>query len=643
MNNIRFFAYGFFVLSLIISESSSGQGKEPFETRLADINNQLNMLSDSLVPGLNETANFSVSGISMQSFLRTVAENHRLNIQIDPSVNITLTNNFTNVLVKDLLYFLCQEYRLDIRFTNTIMSFLAYKDPVPVVAPSAPRKLSMDYDHQSGRITFDLANDSLEAVVREITRISNKNVVVAGSKETEGKRVRGFIKELPLENALDKLAYTNGLRLTKTKDGVYIFEGMLPTQGVPGQNPNRNMGSSQGMSHGDVSVSLPDSLISMDVVSYPIMDIVNQASVQLGINYILFTELTGNTTVKVKGITYSDLLSLLFQGTNFTFKRRDGVYLIGQRTQEGFRSSELIKLYFRTIEDIEKNIPADLAKEVEIKIVKELNALVFTGSQHKIEELISFIKLIDQPIPNILIEVIVAEANKNFTINTGIKAFISDSIPKTSGQIFPGLDVTLSTKSINDFLNEVDSRGIVNVGRVSPRFYATLQALERNENIQIRSTPKLSTINGSKANLTIGRSQYYAEQTQNITGGVAPIQSTTTRYNKVDANLSITISPVVSGNEHITLDIVAEFSDFNTPVIEGAPPGNTTRKFESKIRVRNEETIVLGGFEEVRKSEGSSGVPLLSRIPVLKWIFSSRQKSRGDTHLIVFIKPTLVY
>jgi type IV pilus assembly protein PilQ len=282
-------------------------------------------------------------------------------------------------------------------------------------------------------------------------------------------------------------------------------------------------------------------------------------------------------------------------------------------------------------------------KEVDLKVLKELNAFLITGNRQRIDEILAFIKLVDKPVPNILIEVIVAEAKKSFTLQTGIKAFLSDSVPKTSGQIFPGLDLTLSSSSVNNVLKTLDEKGIVNLGRVTPNFYTTIQALESNDNIQIRSTPKLSTMNGNKANLTIGESQYYAEQTQNITGGVNPIQSTTTRWNKVEANLAISITPVVSGNEHITLEIVAEFSNFVLSGIENAPPGNRTRKFESRIRVRNEEVIVLGGLEQLSKTDGGSGVPLLSRIPILKWLFSSRTKKKDDSRLIVFIKPTVVY
>src|SRR5690606_447234 len=131
--------------------------------------------------------------------------------------------------------------------------------------------------------------------------------------------------------------------------------------------------------------------------------------------------------------------------------------------------------------------PSDLTKEVELKILKEQNAIILTGNREKIKEISTFIKLIDHPVPNILIEVIVAEAQKSFTLQTGIKAFLSDSVPRTGGQVFPNLDLTLSSNSVNNILGELNSRGIVNIGKVSPNFYATIQALESNNNIQIRS------------------------------------------------------------------------------------------------------------------------------------------------------------
>jgi type IV pilus assembly protein PilQ len=65
--------------------------------------------------------------------------------------------------------------------------------------------------------------------------------------------------------------------------------------------------------------------------------------------------------------------------------------------------------------------------------------------------------------------------------------------------------------------------------------------------------------------------------------------------------------------------------------------------FSSIIRVHSDEMLVLGGIERTEKSEDASGIPLLSRIPILKWLFSSRTKTNSKVVSVVFIKPTIIY
>jgi type IV pilus assembly protein PilQ len=113
-------------------------------------------------------------------------------------------------------------------------------------------------------------------------------------------------------------------------------------------------------------------------------------------------------------------------------------------------------------------------------------------------------------------------------------------------------------------------------------------------------------------------------------------------YKSVDAELSLKITPVVSGDNQITMDIEVNQSDFTARISQYAPPGKMSRKFKSLVRVKDQEIILLGGLEEKQKRDTASGVPFLSRIPVLKWIFSSRSKVNQKTRLNVLIKPTII-
>jgi type IV pilus assembly protein PilQ len=155
--------------------------------------------------------------------------------------------------------------------------------------------------------------------------------------------------------------------------------------------------------------------------------------------------------------------------------------------------------------------------------------------------------------------------------------------------------------------------------------------------------PKLATLNSHKANMTIGETRYYRIQTQNVVGSINTNTLVTEQWNSVQANLSIDITPVVSGNEQVTLDIAIQVADFIGDPPANAPPPSTSRNFTSLVRVLDGEMILLGGMERTSKTESGSGFPILSRIPIIKWFFSSKSKSKSKSISFVFIKPTIVY
>ena len=635
-----------------------GQGRYySEEDRLRQIKYSLDDLAIE-APGLEETANFSVVGAPLQELLRGISETHRLNISVDPAINAQVTNNFHDVLVKDLLYFLCKEYELDIRFVNNIMSFFPFRPPEAPVAPYVEKELDIGYDNSNDLLSVNLNRDSLSIFARQLTEKTGRNVVL-----TSGVRdgvISAFLRNAPLDQGLDKIAFANNLTVRKTDDGFYIIESKSapneaaaaapstrrrPRSNRRGRNvPAEADGPSSGFLDLEVfATATGDSVLSLEVVDVPIAEVIEEASRAANKDYIFFTIPEGVATCFLRGVSYENLLSYLLQNTQHTYKKQDAVYLIGQRNQEGLRSSELIRLQFRTVEEVEEIIPAELRQGVEIKVFSDLNSIIVSGGRPQINEVKAFLHGIDQLVPNILIEVMVVQVRKGSSLQTGIQAGLADSTVATRGQILSGVDMTISSRSINSVLNRLSNNGIVNLGQVAPQFYLNLQALENENYINIRSTPKLSTLNGHEASLSIGQTQFFAEQTQNITTGVSPINTVTQRFRELEANLEIKINPFVAGDEHVTLNIEASFSDFVEPRSDGLPPGNATRSFISKIRVRDQEMIVLGGLEEVRRTNSGSGTPGLSRIPVLKWLFSSRSKSKNKNQLIIFIKPTVVY
>ncbi len=237
----------------------------------------------------------------------------------------------------------------------------------------------------------------------------------------------------------------------------------------------------------------------------------------------------------------------------------------------------------------------------------------------------------------------ILEVNKTASISAGVEWGLGDAPALDKGSIYPTTNLTLGAKTINKIIGGFNGFGLFNVGKVVPNFYAKIEALETNGDVKIRSTPKLATLNGHSASLSNGERAYYAVTRRDIIGFQNPQTTEIKNYVPVDANLSIDIRPMVAADNHITLGVRVVQSSFNNKRIdEEAPPGINSREFTSTIRVANQDIVILGGLEENLKSDSGDGVPLLSKIPVLKWLFSKRKRVNSRTKLTVLIKPTII-
>ncbi|HXA02617.1 MAG TPA: type II and III secretion system protein [Cytophagaceae bacterium] len=642
----------YFLLFVIFLLSVRTSFAQKDDHRFVIIEESLKDLS-SKVKGLNETVDYTVTGVSIQEFMRGLAETHNLNIAVDPSLNIKIYNNFSNEKVINVLMFLITEYDLDVRFVGTIMSFYKYAAPdKPIVI--AQREIIVRYNNYNNLLTLDLKNDTLDRVARKITQQSKKNVVI--SPALANKIVSVYIEDMPFDGAMQKFAFANNLKVAKTDDNSYLLQTLAEgeeSEILVNKNKKRNTlpkNPSQPGAGGQVLTFLEvtkdstgNELISFEAVNIPIDQAIKQVAAETGVSYFMFSEIKGTISTKVDKVNFDQFLSYILKGTDYTYREEKSLFLIGDRKLEGLRANRVFQFQFRSYSDIQDVIPAEIKKNVEIKEFKELNSILLTGSLPQIMEIEAFFKHLDKVVPMVLIDVIMLDVTKSRTISTGISAGLADSV-KTGGSVLPGFNFNFSSKSINNFLDYLGTNTAINIGRVTPNFYIGLKALENNGNTEVRQMPKLSTLNSHEANLTIGSTRYYSIQSSNVIGtGITPTVSNAIQWIPVQANLTVAIKPVVSGDDQVTLTIDVHVTDFTDAPNNSAPPASQTSQFKSIIRVRNDEVIVLGGLERTEKSDQISGFPILSRIPILRWIFSSRTKAKNKRVSIIFIKPTIIY
>lgn len=706
------------VLSLLLLFSALGTSFAQDEGRINSIRNNFEVLKLN-APGLEETININITQTTLSNFLLAIAKVHSLNINVSPELNsISIVNNFSNVMVGDVLIFLVKEYQLDIDFTGNILSIKKYNEPQPEVRE---KEINASYSLANDNLSLDLKNDRLDKAFRKIMDISGKNLLY--SPEIESNPLSIYIKDVPFDLAMEKLAESNNLMFSKSRDGFYVFD----TAYITSKSDNPSTGNSRPVRRGKSNFfyQITDTLarkVTVDLQNTPIADVIYTIGDDLKLDIFTASPLdnAGVATVKAENISFDLLLDKIFessvnsekgnQGGNegknndqsFTYTKDGDVYYFGTENQLSLKQTELVPMMFRSVQllsnpagngqrraarntggmnttnyydsnpvnnqnqtqnyrnnnsggsdtrssgsslsSIEDILPDDIKNGIDIKIDAELNSFVVSGPGIKVEKFKEFIKYIDKPVPVILIEVMILEVNRSAIVETGISFGLGEKPTTTQGGIFPSTDLRLDANRVNRIIGGFNGFGTLNLGQVLPEFYLDIKAMESNGKIKVLSTPKLSTLNGHKAYLSSGQTTYYAVTTQSFYGSQIPQTSEITNYVPIDAELALEIMPIVAGDGEITLDIQVIQSTFNGErIAEDAPPGINSREFSSIIRMRDQDVAILGGIEEVRKDDSGSGVPLLARIPVIKWFFSKKRREDSNRKLNILIKPTVIY
>ncbi|MDX2362476.1 MAG: type II and III secretion system protein [Crocinitomicaceae bacterium] len=594
-------------------------------------------------PGLNNELQLNVSGLQLSELVNSVALENNLNISIEPSLDQRISYNFYDAQVKDMLVFLYLNFSLEYDFIGSIISIQKRDDQDPVVI--APKQIDITYNEANKFLSMNLKNDTLWRVIEQLTKVTGQNFVI--DPEVRNKIVNAYFLNRPSEQVLEMFARSNELDVVPQDDYFAIRKSTIPVVNPPEDDRKKRDGQNyQSTAQNGDFVLIKNDVGTLDVFanSVDLSDVVKAAAQESGVHYVLYSDIVGKVNLDVSDLRFDELMDIVLEGTAYSIREEDGLYMIGEHKLDGLRITELIRLENRTIESVKKAIPKDYLTELEVFEFEELNGLIVTGGSRKINQLKQFIYSIDVVVPMVQIDVMLLFTKKSHDLKTGIEAGIADAPVTTGGTIFPGLDVTMGANSINNILNAITGFGVVNLGQVSQNFYLSLSALEDNGDINIESTPKISTLNGHEATISIGAKTHYQQTQVNVqtsANNQGYLQSE--EWTAIDANLSVRIKPFVSADEYVTLTISVEQNDFAGKMGPTAPPDMTTRSFESMIRVKNGEMILLGGLEEKKKNDTGRGVPLLSRIPILKWLFSSRKKEREKSKLHILIRPTVTY
>lgn len=219
----------------------------------------------------------------------------------------------------------------------------------------------------------------------------------------------------------------------------------------------------------------------------------------------------------------------------------------------------------------------------------------------------------------------------------------NDNIVKMHGWdwIFPnessnsGSGSSSSSSSSGSGSGTTSSAGVLDFSA----FQIVLRTLLTRGEAKYLGKPKVVTLNNKTATITTATDATVGF-TQSLSGSGGTEMATSSAERK-RVGLTLQVTPQVNREGYVTLYVQPSYSDLVSSGFDNTKD-TTTRAVSTLVRVKNGQTVVIGGLLTSRETDQTRKVPLLGDIPVLGWLFTSRSTSKTTTDLVVFITPTIL-
>jgi general secretion pathway protein D len=258
------------------------------------------------------------------------------------------------------------------------------------------------------------------------------------------------------------------------------------------------------------------------------------------------------------------------------------------------------------------------------------NSLIIRASLSEYADILQNLKVIDVYPQQVLLEVLVGEVTLDDTLKLGIdwtfnnSSFGSGGDYKSSATLIPGFPA-------NNFSYLVEKTG---------RLTAAFRSLANDGRASVLSSPSIIATNGKKSKINVVDQIPITTSVLNSATN-PPVTTTSVEYR--DVGVILTFTPFINDFGLVTLEIEQEVSDVNsTSSSTNTNPTFFKRSISTNLLASQDQSIVLGGLVKERKSLNRSGLPWLYKIPIVGWIFGSRDDTISRTELLIFITPRVI-
>ncbi len=419
--------------------------------------------------------------------------------------------------------------------------------------------------------------------------------------------------------------------------------------------------------------------LSLDFKDADIQDVLRLIADVSGINFVSGTEVKGRVTIKIADVPWDQALDVILKtNTPPLTQIREADNIIRITTTENVRREEDEKqrtekakvdvaktqqdleplvtksfhISYAKVKDIQPRLESFMStrKKTDALLQSDdrTNTLIVRDLKTSVDEIEKVIRQLDTPTPAVQIEARIITVNSNYSQNLGIQwgfNYLADAAHgnPTAFQ-FPNsiaLGGAIGGGSGPNLMVNLPASGATSgvgltLGHIANTLTLDLKisAMEEMGQVEILSNPKVLVVQNEKAIINVGQQ--------------LPIPKTDAEGNRTvefkDVGIKLEVTPQVTADSRIFLDVQVERSSKGADVktTEGEQFSIDTQRAQTKVLLNDGETSVIGGLFQQNKSTSNSGVPGLSKLPFIGFLFRSKGTTDQRQELLIFLTPKVI-
>lgn len=367
------------------------------------------------------------------------------------------------------------------------------------------------------------------------------------------------------------------------------------------------------------------------------------------LNFLIADDVTGTISIKLVNVPWDQALDVILDSKDLAMVRDGNIVQIKPRSKlqnqadaeiAAKKAAERLMELRTSVFEVNYAAVGEVAAQFNMLksdrgiITKDerTSRVIVKDIQTALDDMRALLKNLDAPEKQVMIEARIVEATSTFTRDLGVQWGLSYRDGSASIAGINNVDTTFGGVVSAAGPGATGSGGLglgMSFGKLTSNIQLDMRlaAAATIGQVKIISTPKVVTLNNKAAKISQGQSIPY--QTTSAEG---------TKTEFVEAALTLEVTPHITADGAVSMKIKASNNSPGT----GSPPPINKKEATTELVVSNGDTTVIGGIYVDSDTESDTGVPFLSDIPLLGWLFKSNTKLKTKTELLIFITPKIV-